>query len=125
MSKSVGNLIFVADLLERGVNPAAIRLALLSRHYREDWEWRGRELATAEARLVRWREAIGSIRPQGSSQDTIAEIRAAMANDLDTPAAIAAVDGWVNAAPLERERSPYAAADLRRAIDALLGIKLY
>jgi L-cysteine:1D-myo-inositol 2-amino-2-deoxy-alpha-D-glucopyranoside ligase len=125
MSKSVGNLIFVADLLERGVSPAAIRLALISRHYREDWEWRGRELATAEARLARWRDAIGSVKPQGSSQGAIAEIRAAMANDLDTPAAIAAVDGWVNGAPLERERSPYAGADLRRAIDALLGIKLY
>jgi L-cysteine:1D-myo-inositol 2-amino-2-deoxy-alpha-D-glucopyranoside ligase len=48
-----------------------------------------------------------------------------MAADLDAPAAIAAIDGWVSAAPLARERVPYAAADLRRAIDALLGIKLY
>jgi L-cysteine:1D-myo-inositol 2-amino-2-deoxy-alpha-D-glucopyranoside ligase len=125
MSKSVGNLVFVSDLLARGVGPAAIRLALISRHYREDWEWRGREVSAAEARLVRWREVIGSVKPQGQSHETIAQIRLAMANDLDSPTAITAIDEWVSAAPLARDRSAYAAADLRRAIDALLGIKLY
>jgi L-cysteine:1D-myo-inositol 2-amino-2-deoxy-alpha-D-glucopyranoside ligase len=125
MSKSLGNLVFVSDLLERGVGPAALRLALISRHYREDWEWRGREVALAEARLNRWRDVIGSVKPQGHSGEAIAKIRAALANDLDTVGAIAAVDEWVNAAPLARDRTPYAAADLRRAIDALLGIKLY
>jgi L-cysteine:1D-myo-inositol 2-amino-2-deoxy-alpha-D-glucopyranoside ligase len=125
MSKSLGNLVFVSDLLDRGVNPAALRLALISHHYREDWEWRGRELALAEARLSRWREVIGSVKPQGPSAEAITQIRSALANDLDTVAAVAAVDEWVRAAPLARERSPYAAADLRRAIDALLGIKLY
>jgi L-cysteine:1D-myo-inositol 2-amino-2-deoxy-alpha-D-glucopyranoside ligase len=125
MSKSLGNLVFVSDLLSRGVNPAALRLALIGHHYREDWQWRGRELAQAEARLNRWREVIGSVRPQGNSSETIARIRAAMAADLDAPAAIAAIDEWVGAAPLARDRTPYASADLRRAIDALLGIKLY
>jgi L-cysteine:1D-myo-inositol 2-amino-2-deoxy-alpha-D-glucopyranoside ligase len=125
MSKSVGNLVFVSGLLERGVNPAALRLALISHHYREDWEWRGRELTMAEARLGRWREVIGSVKPQGHSGETIAKIRSALANDLDTVGAIAAIDEWVSASPLARERSAYGAADLRRAIDALLGIKLY
>ncbi|MDR2454445.1 MAG: cysteine--1-D-myo-inosityl 2-amino-2-deoxy-alpha-D-glucopyranoside ligase [Bifidobacteriaceae bacterium] len=125
MSKSRGNLVFVSDLLGRGVNPAALRLALISHHYREDWQWRGRELAQAEARLGRWRAVIGSVKPQGQSADAIARIRAAMADDLDAPAAIAAIDQWVSAAPLARDRVPYAAADLRRAIDALLGVKLY
>jgi L-cysteine:1D-myo-inositol 2-amino-2-deoxy-alpha-D-glucopyranoside ligase len=82
-------------------------------------------VALAEARLNRWREAIGSVKPQGHSGEAIAKIRTALANDLDTASAIAAVDEWVNAAPLARDSSPYAAADLRRAIDALLGIKLY
>jgi L-cysteine:1D-myo-inositol 2-amino-2-deoxy-alpha-D-glucopyranoside ligase len=125
MSKSVGNLVFVSDLLERGVKAAALRLALISHHYRDDWEWRGREVALAEARLTRWREAIGSVKPQGHSAETITKIRAALAHDLDTVSAIAAVDEWVSAAPLARERTAYAAADLRRAVDALLGIKLY
>jgi L-cysteine:1D-myo-inositol 2-amino-2-deoxy-alpha-D-glucopyranoside ligase len=125
MSKSLGNLVFVSELLGRGVNPAALRLALISHHYREDWEWRGREVARADARLSRWREAIGSVKPQPTSGPTIARIRAAMASDLDAPAAIEAIDEWVAAAPRGGDRTPYAAADLRRAIDALLGLKLY
>jgi L-cysteine:1D-myo-inositol 2-amino-2-deoxy-alpha-D-glucopyranoside ligase len=125
MSKSLGNLVFVGDLLARDVSPAAIRLALLSHHYRENWEWTGEELVRAETRLKAWREVILSARQQGDSAGAIATVRQALANDLDTPAAIAAVDRWVAAAPTEPNRRPYAGADLRRAIDALLGIQLY
>ena len=39
MSKSRGNLVFVSTLRESGVDPMAIRLALLAHHYRDDWEW--------------------------------------------------------------------------------------
>jgi L-cysteine:1D-myo-inositol 2-amino-2-deoxy-alpha-D-glucopyranoside ligase len=39
MSKSRGNLVFVSKLRGSGVEPAAIRLALLAHHYRSDWEW--------------------------------------------------------------------------------------
>ena len=39
MSKSRGNLVFVSRLREDGVDPMAIRLALLAHHYRSDWEW--------------------------------------------------------------------------------------
>jgi len=125
MSKSLGNLVFVRELLSRGINPAAIRLALLAHHYRDDWEWTGHELVQAEARLARWREVILSGREQGASASAIAEIRAALANDLDTPGAIAAIDSWVATAPNAAQRYPYAGADLRRAVDALLGIQLY
>jgi L-cysteine:1D-myo-inositol 2-amino-2-deoxy-alpha-D-glucopyranoside ligase len=126
MSKSLGNLVFVNQMLERGVNPSAIRLALIGHHYREDWEWTGQELVKAEARLVKWREVIGSVKPHPSSAGAIAKIRAALANDLDTPTAIAAVDEWVGQDQGGRpDRTTYAGADLRRAIDALLGVKLY
>jgi L-cysteine:1D-myo-inositol 2-amino-2-deoxy-alpha-D-glucopyranoside ligase len=125
MSKSLGNLVFVSELLNRGVNPAAIRLALLTHHYREDWEWTGQELVAAERRLDRWREAILSVRAQGSSSDTVAQVRTALANDLDAPSAIGAIDQWVEDAPRATTTYSYAGADLRRAIDALLGIRLY
>ena len=39
MSKSLGNLVFVSKLLADGVDPMAIRMALLAHHYRSDWEW--------------------------------------------------------------------------------------
>ena len=58
MSKSLGNLVFVSRLLADGVDPMAIRMALLAHHYRSDWEWTDAVLGDAEARLSRWRAAL-------------------------------------------------------------------
>jgi L-cysteine:1D-myo-inositol 2-amino-2-deoxy-alpha-D-glucopyranoside ligase len=58
MSKSLGNLVFVNKLLADGVDPMAIRMALLAHHYRSDWEWTDAVLGDAQARLVRWRAAV-------------------------------------------------------------------
>ena len=49
---------FVSALRESGVDPMAIRLALLAHHYRDDWEWTDYVLVAAEDRLSRWREAV-------------------------------------------------------------------
>ena len=58
MSKSLGNLVFVNKLLADGVDPMAIRMALLAHHYRSDWEWTDAVLGDAQARLARWRAAL-------------------------------------------------------------------
>ena len=58
MSKSLGNLVFVNRLLADGVDPMAIRMALLAHHYRSDWEWTDAVLGDAQARLARWRAAL-------------------------------------------------------------------
>jgi L-cysteine:1D-myo-inositol 2-amino-2-deoxy-alpha-D-glucopyranoside ligase len=94
MSKSLGNLVLVSRLRDHGEDPRAIRLALLSRHYRSDWEWTDALLAEARKRLARWSEAIAFGGPDVTS--TIAEIRDRMADDLDSPGALAAVDAWVD-----------------------------
>ena len=57
MSKSLGNLVFVGDLCKEW-DPAAVRLALLAHHYRQDWDWRtGEDMPAAAARLALWRSA--------------------------------------------------------------------
>ena len=56
MSKSLGNLVFVGDLLKEW-EPAAVRLALLAHHYRTDWEWTDAEMPRAAARLEAWRRS--------------------------------------------------------------------
>ena len=58
MSKSLGNLVFVSMLLADGVDPMAVRMALLAHHYRSDWEWTDAVLGDAQARLSRWRTAL-------------------------------------------------------------------
>ena len=58
MSKSRGNLVLVSKLRGAGVDPMALRLALLDGHYRADREWTGGRLRAAEARLARWRRGV-------------------------------------------------------------------
>ena len=123
MSKSRGNLVFVSELLDRGVSPSALRLALLSHHYRSDFEWQDGFEEAAEAKLRTWarsltpsHESVGSGAPQSAAQ-VLAQIRAAMANDLDTPVVVAAID----AACATGVDQPALLVD---AIDALLGIDL-
>jgi L-cysteine:1D-myo-inositol 2-amino-2-deoxy-alpha-D-glucopyranoside ligase len=88
MSKSLGNLVFVGDLCKEW-DPAAVRLALLAHHYRHDWEWRTDEdMPAAAARLALWRSADGA----GDGSAGLAAVRAALDDDLDTPAALRALD---------------------------------
>lgn len=123
MSKSRGNLVFVSALRNDGVDPAAIRLALLSRHYRSDWEWTDRVLADAVARLGRWRAAVS--RPDGPSADAVVEeMRVALANDLDSPAALEAVDRWAERQASAGGTEEGAPGVVSRAVDALLGVAL-
>jgi L-cysteine:1D-myo-inositol 2-amino-2-deoxy-alpha-D-glucopyranoside ligase len=72
MSKSLGNLVFVSRLRESGVDPMAIRLALLAHHYRSDWEWTDAVLAEAEARLSRWRAATSPSASAAAASSTSA-----------------------------------------------------
>ena len=93
MSKSRGNLVFVSDLV-KDHDPMAVRLALLDQGEpvrpghagrREDWEWHDGLLASAAGRLTAWRAS-------GSGDGALEEVRAALDDDLDLPAALAAVD---------------------------------
>lgn len=123
MSKSRGNLVFVSVLRRDGVDPAAIRLALLSHHYRSDWEWTDQVLADAVARLARWRAAVS--RPDGLSADALVEeVRAALADDLDAPAALAAVDRWAERQTAGGGTDEGAPGLVSRTVDALLGVAL-
>ncbi|MBA0050676.1 cysteine--1-D-myo-inosityl 2-amino-2-deoxy-alpha-D-glucopyranoside ligase [Streptomyces sp. AJS327] len=123
MSKSKGNLVFVSQLRKDGVDPAAIRLALLAHHYRADWEYSAAVLDEARERLARWRAAVS--RPDGPpAEDLLAEIRAALADDLDSPAALAAVDRWAATQAERGGDDPGAPGLVSRAVDALLGVAL-
>ena len=84
MSKSLGNLVFVSDLV-KDWDPRAIRLTVVSHHYREPWEWNDSLMPTNDERLRAWVAA-------GNGSGALDEVRAALDEDLDTPGAIEAID---------------------------------
>jgi len=97
MSKSRGNLVFVHQLRAQGVDLMAIRLAILSQHYRSDWEWTPALLDEGAARLEMWRRAVAL--PSGPDAGAaLADVRARLADDLDAPGALAVIDAWCESA---------------------------
>src|SRR5918994_5406195 len=86
MSKSLGNLVFV-DALRKEWDPMAIRLGIVEHHYRTEWEWDDDLMPRSAKRLDAWRGAAG-----GRPGDVLADVRAALDDDLDTPRAVAAID---------------------------------
>jgi L-cysteine:1D-myo-inositol 2-amino-2-deoxy-alpha-D-glucopyranoside ligase len=101
----------------------AIRLALLSGSYRVDREWSPDLLREAQERLATWRRATGA----GAGADgarVLAALRERLADDLDSPGAIAVVDAWAAATLAGDTADDGAPALVRDAVDALLGIAL-
>jgi L-cysteine:1D-myo-inositol 2-amino-2-deoxy-alpha-D-glucopyranoside ligase len=90
MSKSLGNLVYMSKLIEEGWEPMTIRLAIVSHHYRDGWEWFDHLMPIAADRMAKWRAA-------GSGDGALDAVRACLDNDLDMPGAVAAIDASVEA----------------------------
>jgi L-cysteine:1D-myo-inositol 2-amino-2-deoxy-alpha-D-glucopyranoside ligase len=94
MSKSLGNLIMVRDLLQSW-SANAIRLYLAQHHYRQPWSHSEQELQTAQKTTQLWERAAGIQGPAGNGgmdpTGYAAAFQAAMNNDLDTPEAVMAL----------------------------------
>jgi L-cysteine:1D-myo-inositol 2-amino-2-deoxy-alpha-D-glucopyranoside ligase len=123
MSKSRGNLVFVSTLRSAGVDPMAIRLVLLAHHYREDWAYTEADLAAGGERLAMWREAT-SLDAGLDAGPVIDDVRAALARDLDAPAALAAIDAWAGASLAIDGDDAEAPGLIARTADSLLGVAL-
>lgn len=120
MSKSLGNLVFVSKLRASGVDPMAIRLTILSHHYREDWEWFDSELETSKVRLAKWRSAFAC---KQSPSPEIDEILSALCEDLNTPRAIELIDAWAEKTLQQTESTKQDNNEMAHFVDALLGIQ--
>ncbi|PWC41376.1 cysteine--tRNA ligase [Azospirillum sp. TSO22-1] len=87
MSKSLGNFFTVHDLLDEFPGEA-IRLTLLSAHYRQPLDFTRDGLRAAKATLDRWYGALRG-EPEPLEQDLPFDMLAALEDDLNTPLAIA------------------------------------
>lgn len=87
MSKSLGNLIMVSDLLKK-YSPNAVRYILLSHHYRMTWEFQEEELEKAEKELEIMRNALQKkIKPSKNTEnhETLQEVTKYLDDDMNTP----------------------------------------
>lgn len=86
MSKSLGNMVFLRDML-RTYTADAIRIYLLGHHYRRVWEWSPADMD--EAAVIAHRLALAAREPDlARGADERAVFDAALEDDLDTPRAI-------------------------------------
>jgi L-cysteine:1D-myo-inositol 2-amino-2-deoxy-alpha-D-glucopyranoside ligase len=120
MSKSLGNLVLVSKLRGTGTDPRAIRLVLLDHHYRSDWFYTEGLLAKAEARIQAW-EAKLPTTDGAQAEQLLAELRAALADDLNAPAALSSLDAWAATADADGSGEQL----VRDTVDALLGVDLH
>ena len=121
MSKSKGNLVFVSRLVASGVDPMAIRWALMSDHYRADRMWSDNVLHKAQLEVSRLKEALGK-NNCAPTKELINSIVIALSDDLDTPHVLSLLNTW-SAATLSGAEGGNS-EELVIALDALLGLKL-
>jgi len=121
MSKSLGNLVFVSKLISSGVNPAAILWALMKHPYADDLMWNSGLIETATADIDRLQLNLARMEV-APTDSVIQEIIGALSSNIDTPRAIAALNGWIK--ETESGVTGGVAGELGRALDTLLGITL-
>jgi L-cysteine:1D-myo-inositol 2-amino-2-deoxy-alpha-D-glucopyranoside ligase len=120
MSKSLGNLVFVSELLKT-TDPRAIRLALTRHHYRSGFEWYDTDLDDAIALLHRLLAAAE--KPDGPDPTSFADrVRDAIDDDLDAPRALEALDDLASA--ILSGGSDTRAPEVLRELGMLLGVDL-
>lgn len=119
MSKSLGNLVFVSELISDGVDPMAIRLALMGHHYRSDHMWQPSEIVTANDFVKRLRLNLSRVEVSPTAP-VIDELVEALANDLDTQKVLTVLKNWCEAT--EAGGSGGSAGELARVLDELFGL---
>jgi L-cysteine:1D-myo-inositol 2-amino-2-deoxy-alpha-D-glucopyranoside ligase len=121
MSKSLGNLVFVSHLIAQGVQPAAIRWALLQHHYSHDLMWSDAIINDAIVDIDRLKSALS--RTEVAPTDLVIEnIVKSLASNLDTPSVVRHIRSWMQ--QTEEGKTQGNAGELSRALDSLLGIAL-
>ena len=120
MSKSLGNLVFISDLLKKA-DARAVRLALMHHHYRSGFEWYDSEIEEGSALLHRLLAAASC--PDGPDPRPLAQaVRDALDDDLDAPRALDALDDLASA--VLSGGSDTSAPVVLRELGALVGVDL-
>jgi cysteinyl-tRNA synthetase len=123
MAKSTGNVVLLSDITDRGLDPLALRLALLEHRYRQQLNLTWDTLTAADATLRRWRARVAEWARSPSKPmyaRCVGDVTGAFDDDLDTPAALRALRG------LEKDGMvpPGSKFETFAHLDQLLGLDL-
>ena len=91
MAKSTGNVVLLADLTARGLDPLALRFAFLDHRYRQQLNLTWAVLEAADRTVRRWRERVAEWARSPSKPmcaEYVSNFNEAFDDDLDTPAAL-------------------------------------
>jgi L-cysteine:1D-myo-inositol 2-amino-2-deoxy-alpha-D-glucopyranoside ligase len=121
MSKSLGNLVFVSKLIAQGIDPMAIRWALMGHGFQSDLMWNEGLITQAQVEIEKLRKALSRVDVAPTS-DLIQSICDLLSLNLDTPAILIAIREWIVAT--ESGSTGGEAGELSRALDTLLGLAL-
>ena len=116
MSKSSGNVVLLRDVIERGIDPLAIRLCFLENKYRSQMDLTWNSIEAAHETLKRWRMKMSQWGADTTMQID-SEIESAFNTDLDTPRVI------IRLREIEKSESENKASFFRYA-DQVLGLDL-
>jgi cysteinyl-tRNA synthetase len=123
LAASAGHVVLLAELAPRGLDPLALRLAFLRQHYRQQLDLTWPALADADRALRRWREQVADWATHPSrpmSARHVTEMAGAFDDDLDSPAAIAALQALARS----RDVPPGAKFETFAHVDQLFGLDL-
>ena len=126
MSKSSGDFTRLQTLVDRGYHPLSYRLMCLQAHYRSEMEFSWEGLAAAQTRLKRWVQAVEGLRarpaaPSKGDADTyLAQLDAAVSDDLNTARALPVLDAML----ADKRLAPQDRIAALAAFDAVLGLDL-
>ncbi|MQA86876.1 MAG: cysteine--tRNA ligase [Streptosporangiales bacterium] len=123
MAKSAGNVVLLSDLASRGLDPLALRLALMEHRYRQQMNLTWNDLHAADKTVRRWRARVADWAESPSrpmSSDHVQRIHEAVDDDLDTPTALRVLR------ELEKEPAVPAGAKFETFVylDGILGLDL-
>jgi cysteinyl-tRNA synthetase len=121
MSKSSGNVVLLKDVIERGIDPLAIRLCFLENKYRSQMDLTWSSIEAAHETLKRWRMKMSQWGSEKSMQ-VDPEIESAFNTDLDTPRVIMRLreiekSDSENRAPIFRYADQVLGLDLDRPLE--------
>jgi len=126
MSKSSGDFTRLQTLVDRGYHPLSYRLMCLQAHYRSEMEFSWDGLAAAQTRLKRWIQAVEGLRARpatpskGDADSYVAQLDAAVSDDLNTARALPVLDAMLG----DKRLAPQDRIAALTAFDAVLGLDL-